>query len=164
MIKKIIKFLLVLVFTWSIIFLARQDVNTFSFWFACVLGFMYVDIAYTYFVGDGKTSEKITEGEDIKLVDLYADSARAIVEAVLKKHDSKYFILCDKNNSTHFGLFVEKNDDGTLGEAVVFNKIVKNENTYSLFQYDKFPLYVLETNDNGKIIGVNKINNKYVQV
>lgn len=160
MIKKIIQFLLVLVFTWTIVFLARQDVNTFAYWFAGLLVFMCVDIAYKFFVESIKVNEKIVEGEDIKLVNDFNEET--LIEAI-KNQDSKFILFCLKDYERWGGLFVEKNDNGEVLDMTVIQLIVKNENTYSLFQYDKFPLYVLDTNDNGKIIGVNKINNKYVQ-
>ena len=103
--------------------------------------------------------DKIVEGEDIKIVNENEWNG-ATTTQIIKKHNSKYLLICEKDEISNgclelSGMFVEKEDDDF--SVVLVNSIYKQGNYYTLYQYGVEPLYILHTNDNGKIIEVKHV-------
>ena len=103
--------------------------------------------------------DKIVEGEDIKLVN--EDEWNGVTTTqITNNHKNKYLLLCEKDEIANgwlglSGIFVEKEGDNFC--AILVNPICKQGNDYTLYQYSDKPMYILHTNDNGKIIEVKHV-------
>lgn len=173
MIKKILKYVFVLLLAAALINLARQDTNSFQFWVACVLSVGYVGFALK---ANEKTKPKpfdeIKEGEDIKFVDFFYDDYikfnyddyNKLIEP-FDKHNSKFMLFCDKKHPQYLGYFLDKsNGNDTIFQYV--GRIEKENNTYKLYDsiyHSSIPIYNVYTDDNGKIECVEKIKTKLIQ-